>query len=61
MGDVEVELLGCEVDRHKIDGKVVYEYTKSQLNDGTLLEKETISLQSESIPTDFREIEVKII
>jgi hypothetical protein len=58
---IEVEVLGSEVIRHKIDGKVVLEYAKPQLNDGTLLEKGTISLQAESSPTDFRKIEVKII
>lgn len=58
---VEVEVLGGKVIRHKIDGKVVLEYTKPQLNDGTILEKGTISLQAESSPTDFRKIEVKVL
>lgn len=58
---VEVEVLGSEVIRHKVDGKVVLEYTKPQLNKGTLLEKGTISIQAESHPIDFRKIEVKII
>lgn len=58
---VEVEVKGSEVIRHMIDGKVVLEYTKPQLNDGTLLEKGTISIQAESHPTDFRKIEVKVL
>ncbi len=58
---VEVEVLGNEIIRHKIDGKVVLEYANPQLNDGTMLEKGTISLQAESHPTDFRKIEVMVI
>jgi hypothetical protein len=54
-------IVNSEVIRHKIDGRVVLESTKPQLNDGTLLEKGSISLQAESRPTDFRKIEVKII
>ncbi|NWK55926.1 DUF1080 domain-containing protein [Verrucomicrobiaceae bacterium N1E253] len=56
---VEVEVKGSEVIRHKIDGKVVLEYNKPQLDDGTLLEKGTISIQAESHPIQFRKIEVK--
>jgi hypothetical protein len=58
---VEVEVLGSKVIRHKIDGKVVLEYQNPQLDDGTLLEKGTISIQAESSPTEFRKIELKII
>ena len=58
---VEVEVRGSKVVRHKVNGKVVMEYKAPQLNDGTLLEKGTISLQAESHPTDFRKIEVKIL
>ncbi|MBT8045418.1 MAG: DUF1080 domain-containing protein [Verrucomicrobiae bacterium] len=59
--EVEVEVHGSEVIRHKIDGKVVLEYKMPQLNDGTLLEKGTISIQAESHPTQFRKIELKVI
>ncbi len=58
---VEVEVLGSEVIRHKINGKVVLEYNKPQLNNGKLLEKGTISIQAESHPTQFRKIELKVI
>jgi L-cysteine desulfidase len=58
---VEVEVLGSKVIRHKIDGKVVLEYQNPQLDDGTLLEKGTISIQAESSPTEFRKIELKVI
>ena len=56
---VEIEVRGSEVIRHKQDGKTIIEYNKPQLNDGTLLEGGTISIQSESHHTEFRRIEVK--
>ena len=70
---VEVEVRGNQVIRHKIDGKIVLEYNQPQLdpNDGTakpliaarngnvMLDSGTISLQSESHPTEFRKIELK--
>jgi len=63
MGDkwvsVEIEVRGSEVIRHKQDGKVVIEYSKPQLNDGTLLKGGTISIQSETAPIEFRKIEIK--
>ena len=58
---VEIEVRGSESFKHLIDGKVVMEYTKPQLNDGTLLEKGTLSIQAESHPTEFRKIEVKVL
>ena len=58
---VEVEVRGSEVIRHKIDGKVVMEYTSPQLDSGKLLEKGTISIQAESHPTEFRKIELKVL
>lgn len=58
---VEIEVKGSEVIRHNVGGKTVMEYKKPQLNNGTLLEKGTISLQAESHPTDFRKIEIKVI
>ena len=58
---VEVEVRGSEVIRHKVNGKVVNEYHKPQLNNGKLLEKGTISLQAESHPTQFRKIELMVL
>lgn len=58
---VEIEVRGSKVVRHKVGGKVVMEYKAPQLDDGTLLEKGTISIQAESHPTDFRRIEVKVL
>ena len=55
---VEVEVHGGKVIKHIIDGKVVLEYKKPQLDNGTILEKGTISLQSESHAVEFRKIEV---
>lgn len=70
----EVEVRGSEVIRHKMNGKVVLEYQKPQLDDrdkhanglivkngGNLLSKGTISLQSESHPCDFRRVEIKVL
>lgn len=66
----EVEVLGSEIIRHIINGKVVLEYTEPQfderdgyaqklIKDGNLLISEgTISIQSESHPTQFRKIEL---
>lgn len=70
---VEVEVRGSEYVRHKIDGKVVLEYQKPQLDERNehakkliknqggrkLLEGGTISIQSESHPCEFRKIELK--
>ena len=56
---VEIEVRGSEVIRHKQDGKVVIEYSKPQLDNGKLIEGGTISIQSESHPTEFRKIEIK--
>lgn len=58
---VEIEVRGSEVIRHKVGGKVIMEYNKPQLDDGTLLEKGTISIQAESHPTEFRKIELKVL
>lgn len=70
---VEIEVRGNEVIKHKVDGEVVLEYTKPQLDskDGSakaLIEKQngdvmlyggTISIQAESHPTEYRKIELK--
>ena len=73
---VEVEVLGSEVVRHRVGDQVVLEYTQPQLDpkdnkkfpmsdlikDGKLLlEEGTISIQSESAPTEFRKIELRVI
>ncbi len=55
---VEVEVNGSESVKHILEGKVVLEYKAPQLDDGTLLEGGTISLQSESHPVDFRKVEI---
>lgn len=68
---VEVEVRGSKVIRHWLDGKVVLEYHQPQLDDrdahakelakengGLLLERGTISLQSESHPVEFRKVEL---
>ncbi len=58
---IEIEVRGSEVIRHKVNGKIVMEYNKPQLDNKTLLEKGTISIQAESHPTEFRKIELKVL
>ncbi len=55
---VEFEVRGSKSIKHLIDGEVVLEYTKPQLDDGTLIKGGTISLQSESHPCEFRKVEL---
>ncbi|MEZ6094929.1 MAG: DUF1080 domain-containing protein [Pirellulaceae bacterium] len=70
---VTIEVRGNEVIRHLIDGEVVLEYTKPQLDpgdkntkhllesrDGLQLHGGSISLQSESHPIDFRKVEIRV-
>ena len=70
----EVEVRGNELIRHLINGQVVLEYKKPQLDDstdigkklaekngGVQLSKGTISLQSESHPCEFRKVEILIL
>ena len=68
---VEIEVRGGETIKHMIDGKIVLEYDKPQLDpsdanakklisDGKLILSEGyISLQSESHPCEFRKVELK--
>lgn len=70
---VEVEVHGNEYIHHIIDGEVVMEYQKPQLDprdeyakklieDGNLmLEGGTISLQSESHPVEYRKVELRFL
>lgn len=70
---VEIEVHGSRVIHHIIEGEVVLEYEKPQLDpddndakklihDGDLLlSKGTISLQSESHPIEFRRVEIKLL
>ncbi len=69
----EIEVHNNEVIRHLLDGEVVLEYNKPQLDerddsakklikDGNLmLTGGTISLQSESHPIDFRNVEIMVL
>jgi 3-keto-disaccharide hydrolase len=70
---VEVEVHGNEFIHHIIDGEVVLEYEKPQLDpkdeygkrlikDGDLmLGQGTISLQSESHPVEYRKVELRVL
>lgn len=68
---VEVEVQGDSIIRHSIDGQTVLEYTHPQLDDrdpsyqkllpadkNKMLKKGSISLQAESGPVDFRNVEL---
>ncbi len=71
---VEVEVHGNDTIKHIIDGKVVLEYSQSQLDQKDAHAKElaekagtiqlsggTISLQSESHPVEFRKVELMVL
>ena len=58
---LEIEVMGSKSIKHIINGETVMEYTNPQLDDGTLLEGGTISLQSESHPVEFRKVELKVL
>ena len=66
---VEVEVLGSEKVRHKVEGEVVLEYETPQIGggvanrfdpaikvDGKVLTEGYIGLQSESHPVEFRNV-----
>jgi len=68
---VEIEVRGGDSIRHIVDGQTVLAYSQPQLDDrdatarplikpegSRLLEKGTISLQSESHPVEFRRVEL---
>src|SRR5258708_6869796 len=67
---VEIEVHGNRLVRHLVDGKVVLEYNQPQLDErdehgrelaarqGKMLDRGTISLQSESNPVEFRKVEL---
>ena len=70
----EVEVHGNKVVKHIINGEVVIEYSEAQLDERDasakklldagqpkLLDRGTISLQSESHPIDFRKIELLVL
>lgn len=56
---LELEVRGNDLIRHWTNGEVVLEYTKPQLDDGTLLSSGSISLQAETAPIDFKSIQIK--
>ena len=71
---VEAEVRGGEVIRHKVEGKVVLEYQRPQLDpdspdatpliddpDNLILTSGYISLQAESHPIDFRKVELRVL
>jgi hypothetical protein len=69
----EIEVHNNDVIRHLLDGEVVLEYNKPQLDkrdasarrlirgEDLMLHHGTISLQSESHPIDFRKVEIMVL
>jgi hypothetical protein len=70
----EVEVHGSKMIKHLVNGEEVLAYQEPQLDDrdghakelakangGLLLEKGTISLQSESHPVEFRKVELLVL
>ena len=69
----ETEVHNSEIIKHLLDGEVVLEYQKPQLDkrdenakklikgDDLLITGGTISLQSESHPIDFRKVEIMVL
>lgn len=69
----EIEVRGSRVIRHLLEGQVVLEYNEPQLDrrdeharrliqgDQLLLDRGTLSLQSESHPIDFRKVEIMVL
>lgn len=68
---LEIEVRGDELIRHTVNGEVVFEYSKTQLDEGDAdaqnlirqgypiaVSEGYISLQAESHPTEFRKIEL---
>jgi hypothetical protein len=55
---VEVLVLGDSSITHYVNGEEVMQYQDPQTDTGELLYKGTISLQSESHPVEFREVEI---
>jgi hypothetical protein len=54
----ELVAYGDEMIQHILNGEVVFEYTGTQLEDGTPLTGGYIAFQSESHPTDFRSVRI---
>jgi hypothetical protein len=69
---VEIEVRGSKLIKHSIDGQSVLSYSEPQLDEGDryaqkllkggaklMLDRGTISLQSESHPVEFRKVELR--
>ena len=55
---VDVLVIRDSLMVHYVNGEEVLRYEQPQLDNGTLLSEGTISLQSESHPTDYRTVEI---
>jgi len=58
---LEIEVHGYDRIIHRVNGVVVFDYTRPELDNDTPLTGGTISLQSESHPCQFRNIEIRVL
>lgn len=58
---IELEVHGNSAIRHIVNGEVVLEYEKPQLDNGQMLSEGSISLQAESHPVEFRKVEILLL
>ncbi|MEX0928404.1 MAG: DUF1080 domain-containing protein [Balneolales bacterium] len=54
----ELVAYGDSLIQHRFDGEVNMEYSRPQLDDGTLLDRGHIALQAESHPADIRSVKI---
>jgi hypothetical protein len=70
---MEIEVHGSDTSKHIVDGEVVLQYEKPQLDpddpdaqslirgDDLLLQEGYIALQAESHPVEFRKVEIMVL
>lgn len=69
--NIEIEVRGDEVVKHKINGELVFEYSQPQLSgdsdkllkiyQGKAMKSGYIAIQAETHPTQFKTIELKVL
>lgn len=69
--NIEIEVRGDEIIKHRVNGELVFEYSKPQLDgkseklvelyQGKKMTSGYIAIQAETHPTQFKSIEVKVL
>lgn len=69
--NIEIEVRGDEVIKHRVNGELVFEYTKPQLDgksqeliklyNGKAMTSGYIAIQAETHPTQFKSIEIQVL